>query len=192
VNPSETHASPEAASAAQAVGTLLGRDDVLILDTETTGLRGAEVIEVALINTRGETLLDTLVRPRTMRMNPYAARIHGICLEELADQPTWPEVLPELARLTARATVLAWNAPFDARMLGASSDAWDLPHPRILFVCAMKLYAKLHGKRAYSLQNAVCAEGLEPLLGRQRHRALGDTQFVLAVLEQVRRRTAAP
>ena len=40
---------------------LLGRDDVLILDTETTGLgRDAEVIEVAVINTRGAQVLHSL------------------------------------------------------------------------------------------------------------------------------------
>ena len=43
---------------------LLDRGDVLILDTETTGLgRESEVIEVALINTRGEELLHRLALP---------------------------------------------------------------------------------------------------------------------------------
>lgn len=125
-----------------AIAALLARDDVLILDTETTGLKSAEVIELALLSTRGEVLLDTLVRPKVMRLNPYAARVHRITLAELADRPTWPEVLPELRRLAERATVLAWNAPFDARMLEATSAAWGLPHPRLLFACAMRLYAR--------------------------------------------------
>lgn len=166
-----------------AVSSLLGRDDVLILDTETTGLSGAEVIEVGVIDTRGTVRLDTLVRPRRRHMNPYAQRVHNISLDMLDDQPTWPEILPELERLTRRATVLAWNAPFDARMLASSSETWGLAHPRILFVCAMQLYARLKKSKRTGLHKAVRAEGLEHLLARhQSHRALGDVHFVLEVL----------
>lgn len=166
---------------------------MLILDTETTGLKGAEVIEVALMDTRGVVLLDTLVRPKTMRINPYAGRVHGISLAALAGQPTWPEVLPELQRLTARATVLAWNAPFDARMLQTTSEVWGLTHPRLLFACAMQLYAAVQGRRAYGLHRAVTDEGLEALLERYAsHRALGDVRFVLEVLQATLRNHAEP
>lgn len=38
--------------------------DVLFLDTETTGLDGrAEIVELAEVNARGETLINTLARP---------------------------------------------------------------------------------------------------------------------------------
>ncbi|MEG4235921.1 hypothetical protein QUA40_28375 [Microcoleus sp. Pol11C3] len=43
---------------------LLGPDEGLILDTETTGLDNAEIVEIAVINPLGEALLNTLVRPR--------------------------------------------------------------------------------------------------------------------------------
>ncbi|MDQ3461004.1 MAG: 3'-5' exonuclease [Deinococcota bacterium] len=168
-----------------ALSSLLERDDVLILDTETTGLSQAEVIEVSVIDTRGEILLDTLVRPRARRMNPYAQRVHGVSLDMLDDQPNWPDVLPELRRLTDRATVLAWNAPFDARMLEATSAGWGLTHPSILFACAMRMYARLKGSKRSGLHRAVKAEGLEHLLERHRsHRALGDVHFVLEVLRK--------
>ncbi len=173
---------------AGAVRGLLNRDDVFILDTETTGLKGAEVIEVALVDTRGATRLDTLVRPKAARMNPYAQRVHGLSLRDLNDQPTWPEVLPELLKLAQNATILAWNAPFDARMLEQTSAAWGLPHPKLLFVCAMRLYAKTHGKSAYGLHKAVVTEGLDALLTQhQSHRALGDVMFTLELLRRLAR-----
>ncbi len=172
-----------------AIERLLERDDVLILDTETTGLKGAEVIEVALIDTRGALLLDTLVCPKVMTMNPYAERVHGISLSQLEGKPSWPEVLPEVQRLTERATVLAWNAPFDARMLQQTSEAWGLSHPRILFACAMRLYARLYGRRSYALHRALSDEALEEVARRfERHRALGDVCFVLEVLREVVRK----
>lgn len=170
--------------ASAAIAGLLEREDVLILDTETTGAgKGAEVIEVSVINTAGDVLLDTLVNPRVPKMNPFAQRVHGISLAELQNAPTWPEVLPELSRLADRCTVLAWNAPFDRGMLEQTSGAWGLPHPRWLFVCAMRLYAKSRGIKIRGLHKCVVDEQLEPLLkAHQSHRALGDIIFVLEVL----------
>lgn len=190
-DPLEFQPCPRCARRTQLAGAvrgLLNRDDVFILDTETTGLKGAEVIEVALIDTRGETRLDTLVRPKAARMNPYAQRVHGLSLHDLRDQPTWPEVLPEILNLAQNATILAWNAPFDASMLEQTSAVWGLPHPKLLFVCAMRLYAKTHGKSAYGLHKAVVTEGLDTLLTQhQSHRALGDVIFVLELLRRMAR-----
>ena len=167
-----------------AIRHLLERDDVLILDTETTGTgKRAEVIEVSVINTKGEALLDTLVKPKVLTMNPFAQRVHKISLDMLADAPTWPSVLPALADLADRRTVLAWNASFDARMLEGSSALWGLPHPSWLFVCAMRLYARKHATRARGLHKAVADEGLTHLFDLHKsHRALGDVKFVLEVL----------
>jgi DNA polymerase-3 subunit epsilon len=167
------------------VRSLLDREDVLILDTETTGLGDAEVIELSVIDTRGEVKLDTLIKPRTRSMNPFAQRVHGISLGMLDDAPEWPQVLPELKRLIDRSTVLAWNAPFDARMLEQTSATWGLDHPRILFVCAMRLYGGLHPGRRKGLHKAVADQGLSHLLKRhESHRALGDVNFVLEVLKK--------
>lgn len=181
----------EQARAKAAIAQLLERDDVLILDTETTGLKDAEVVELAVINTRGELLLDTLVRPRRTAMNPYAERLHGISVAMLRDAPSWPEVHPRLCELAERRTLLAWNAPFDASMLRQTSETWQLEHPRWLFVCAMRLYARGRGLRARGLHKAVLDESLTHLLARHpSHRALGDVHFVLEVLRASARAAA--
>lgn len=180
-------ADDRANKARGAILELLRRDDVLILDTETTGLGDAEVIEVSLIDTSGTVLLDTLVRPRGGTMNPYAQRVHGITLEMLADQPSWPEVLPEMLRIAERSTLLAWNAQFDRLMLSNSSRAWELEPPRLLFVCAMRLYAQLHGRRGYGLHRAIRDRGMQHLFERHAsHRSLGDVQLVLELLRACR------
>ena len=166
-----------------AIAGLLDREDVLILDTETTGMSNAEVIEVSVINTKGDTLLDTLVKPRTTTMNPYAYRVHNISMSMLKDAPGWPDILPQLHDIAKESTVLAWNASFDARMLEQSSTVWDLEHPRWLFVCAMRLYAKKRGIKPRGLHKAVVDENLSYLLEEYvSHRALGDVRFVLEVL----------
>ena len=172
-----------------AIRSLLERDDVLILDTETNGAgKGAEVIEVSVINTKGETLLDTLVKPKISTMNPWAQKVHGISLGMLKDAPSWPDVFPELATIADRRTILAWNAPFDAWMLEQTSSVWNLEHPRWLFVCAMRLYAKKRAIKNRGLHKAVGDEGLTHLFEQYAsHRALGDVVFVLEVLRATSR-----
>lgn len=167
-----------------AICSLLERDDVLILDTETNGAgKGSEVIEVSVINTKGETLLDTLIKPKIPTMNPWAQNVHGISLDMLKDAPYWPDVFPELAALADRRTILAWNAPFDAWMLEQTSTVWELEHPKWLFVCAMRLYAKKCAIKNRGLHKAVGDEGLTHLFEQHAsHRALGDVTFVLEVL----------
>lgn len=172
-----------------AIRSLLERDDVLILDTETNGAgKGAEVIEVSVINTKGETLLDTLVKPKISTMNPWAQKVHGISLGMLKDAPSWPDVFPELATIADRRTILAWNAPFDAWMLGQTSTTWEVEHPKWLFVCAMRLYAKKRAIKNRGLHKAVGDEGLTHLFEQYAsHRALGDVVFVLEVLRATSR-----
>jgi DNA polymerase III subunit epsilon len=172
------------AKAKAAIALLLDRDDVLILDTETNGVgKTSEVIEVSVINTKGEVLLDTLLKPKYMTMNPFAERVHSINLKMLKDAPSWSEVFPQLATLADRRTILAWNASFDAGVLAQTSSIWELEQPRWLFVCAMRLYAKKRGTKFRGLHKSVVDEGLAHLLETyQSHRALGDVRFVLEVL----------
>ncbi len=176
----------EAQKAKAAIIHLLEREDVLILDTETNGTgHGTEVIEVSVINTKGDILLDTLVKPKVSIMNPWAQNVHGISLNMLKSAPSWNSVLPELSALADRRTLLAWNAPFDAHMLEQTSHIWDLHHPKWFFVCAMRLYAKKRSIKNRGLHKAVVDEGLEQLFeSYDSHRALGDIKFVLKVLRK--------
>ena len=57
---------------------LLDRDDVLVVDTETTGLGGtAEVVEVGVVDTTGKVRLHVLSMPQS-RMPREASAIHGL------------------------------------------------------------------------------------------------------------------
>jgi DNA polymerase III subunit epsilon len=176
----------EAHKAKAAIRHFLDREDVLILDTETNGTgAGTEVIEVSVINTRGKVLLDTLVRPKVFTMNPWAQNVHGISLAMLQDAPGWDSILPQISDLADRRTLLAWNASFDARMLEQTSHIWNLHHPKWLFVCAMRLYAKKRSIKNRGLHKAVVDEGLEHLFEtHDSHRALGDIKLVLEVLRE--------
>ena len=166
---------------------LLDRDDVLILDTETTGLsKAAQIVEIALLDTRGVVRINSLVMPAGRR-RMGASRIHGLTYRQLVEGGArpWCAVAPEVATaLQAANIVLAWNSDFDVRMLRQTDKRYGLSPtlPASLRVrCAMLDY---HGDRI-SLVGAVMDEGVAEGTA---HRALGDCQLVLAVMRAVVRR----
>ena len=174
----------------RAIQGLLARDDVLILDTETTGAgHGAEVIEVSVIDTRGAVRLDTLVKPKVQTDEP-------LCRAPSRHLFRDPTGRPHLARSLARTQpgfgpehgYWPGTPPSIETMLERTSEVWGLHHPKWLFVCAMRLYAKGRGIRNRGLHKCVVDEGLEDLLEiHPSHRALGDVMFVLEVLRATTR-----
>lgn len=170
---------------------LLERDDVLILDTETTGLdRSAEVIEVALINTRGDALLHRLALPQD-GIPRSASRVHGLTLDVLQQlgAGSWTALHDELAPVLAGAAlVLVYNAAFDRRLLQQTSARHNQQLPSVTWRCAMNDYAAWHrlqrgARRGYGLEPAFrreCGDNID-----QQHRALSDCRMVLALMRAV-------
>lgn len=88
-----------------------------ILDTETTGLGPtARVIEVAVVH------MDFRSLPRvafSARLNPGcpiepgASAVHGITDADVADAPTFADIVGDLLRAIEGRVVCAYNAPFD-------------------------------------------------------------------------------
>ncbi len=74
----------------------------IFLDTETTGLdSSAEIIEIAVVDSGGTTLMNSLVRP----LNPIpreASRIHGITEEMTRNAPMWISLWQELRGIFLR------------------------------------------------------------------------------------------
>ena len=168
---------------------LLDRDDVLILDTETTGLdHRAEVIEVAVVDTTGDLRFESLVMPVGPVPSSLSA-IHGITrsLLEETGAPAWPEVHGKLSALLADACeVLAWNAPFDRRMLRQTANRHGLDWGAIAWrdLCAEDNRARPHG--SHRLVDVAAREGV---YGEgPAHRAQADCRMALAVMRAVVRR----
>lgn len=162
-------------------------DDFLVLDTETTGLGYAdEVIEVAAVGPDGDELLSTLVRPRSGGVPPGATAVHGLTMADLIDAPTFAEVYEELTALARGRRVVAWNAPFDERMVRQSATAWGLRARLRGFECAMRAYALARGLRhgRAKLERAGHETGLLTA-HRQAHRSADDARLALQVLMRV-------
>lgn len=161
--------------------------DPLVLDTETTGLDDqAEIIEISVIDARGQVLLDTLVRP-SGSIPAEASAIHGITDADVGTAPTWAEIHPRLAELVAGRLVIAYGADFDMRLIEQTAARHGLAWTRPETGCAMRLYAQHNGEwsdrrgtwRWLKLGVAVEACGIDV---DGAHRALADCRMTLGVI----------
>lgn len=175
------------------------RNNFVILDTETTGLRRpAEVCQIALLDFMGETLMDTLVKTR--RPIPYDAfAIHNISDADVANSPTWPEIKEQLMELIADKDVIVYNATYDRHMLHCSDDMWNLPETdyklRSSWHCAMLWYADLwgewdeyHGNNRWQKLTTACAQ--QEIVVKDAHNALGDCKMTFALIRKFVRQQA--
>lgn len=172
---------------AETLGELLDRKDVFVIDTETTGLgRRSEVLEVAVIDTMGRVLLNTVSLPQGP-IPRDASDVHGLTrarLRTMGARP-WPAVHAELALLLKDAlSVIAWNAEFDRSMLEQTAERHGLILPAVLWRCAMQAEADTHGPdTAWSnLEDAAEYWGVPASDG---HSAVGDARTTLAVVRRL-------
>ncbi|MFN1233382.1 exonuclease domain-containing protein [Enterobacter hormaechei] len=179
------------------------KSDYVVIDTETTGLgEDAEIIEIAIINMRGEVLLDTLVKP-TQPIPPEVTEINHITNEMVANAPAWRDVFQIVLMIISGHKWLAWNSGFDARMLDqtclrtgiyANEQAYyaALVTSRIhtSHIDAKAVYDQWYGefdekRKAFKRQSLTTAAARHGVSVEGAHRALADCKMVLAVLEKV-------
>lgn len=173
---------------------LVKSENFVILDTETTGLHNAEIVQIAVVDCRGWPMLDTLVLP----LNPIpdaAIDVHGITNVAVVDASPWAEVCDHVVALIRGHNVIVYNADFDLAMLysattiaGIGRVEWSkIAH----WYCAMKVFAPIFGEwvtyrksfRWKTLAAAVDYFGGHNVEGS--HTALADCRRTLFVVEKI-------
>jgi DNA polymerase III subunit epsilon len=158
---------------------VLADPNSVIMDTETTGLGDdALVVQIAVINPKGETLLNTLVNPE-VPIPADAQRIHGITDEIVKSAPLWKDVAQQFASVVAGKTVTIYNAAYDTRIIRQANKkaAYD-----IIFKndCAMEQYAAFVGE-----WNEYRGNYRWQRLEGGDHSALGDCLATLDVIKKM-------
>lgn len=161
-------------------------DDLVILDTETTGLDcNDQIIELAIINMRGDTLFDRRFKP-SVAINPDAAHIHGIDHDALIDCDSWPAHHASIANILKNKTVLIFNKRFDVSMMYQTAIAFNCDASFINdfdSVCIMYAAADFYGATnrygTISLSNAAAAAGLS--WSGKAHTAISDCEMTRRV-----------
>ncbi len=105
-------------------------DDVVVLDTETTGLsfKDCELIEISAARLSGNEVVErfeTFVDPGRP-IPPEIQKLTGISQIDVAGAPTPREAVAELAEFVGGAPVLAHNATFDRTFVEAVPGGKDV------------------------------------------------------------------
>ena len=112
----------------------------LFLDTETTGLdpRVEKIIEIAIVDSNGDTVLDTFVDPQ-MQIPESATAIHGIRNNHVRGHKTLEELWPDLVEILSGNHIVIYNSDFDRAFFP------DYLNCANKISCAMKEFARYRG-----------------------------------------------
>ncbi len=158
----------------------LTQNDWVILDTETTGLYDAEIVEIAVINCVGEPLLNVLIKPSIL-IPTEVTELHGITDVMVATAPTFPEVYPRIDAALKDKRVLIYNSAFDIKILNYCCQLNGLPSLMLTkrSDCLMEWVAQWNGDWSYYHKDYQYL----PLNGG--HRALGDCMAAFEFMKRM-------
>ena len=94
---------------------LLDDPDLLLLDSETTGLKGY-LVEIGIIDRDGQQVFHSLINPKCP-IEAGAQAVHGISDDDVKNAPTFGEIEPQLRALLEYKNVVIYNASFDIGVL---------------------------------------------------------------------------
>lgn len=169
--------------------------DVVVLDTETTGLdvQHDRIVQIGAVRLTGENPAEThsysqLVNPG-VPIPKLSSRVHGIDDADVANQPGFAEVVAGLVEFIAGQVVVGHSIHFDLAMLRHEARrhkiAWT--EPRVLDIAFL----------AAGLDRELVDNSLDSLaLGfgvsvQGRHTALGDARTTAAVYQALLARLQA-
>jgi DNA polymerase III epsilon subunit-like protein len=161
-------------------------EEAVILDTETTGIDFAEIVEISVIDMKGNVLYESFVKPKG-DIPSEARDIHGITEKMVKDAPTWMEVWPEVYPILKDRIVLMYNADFHIRAMKTSflvyetmDEAFEEEFRQIDGLqseCVMIAYAQYKGDERWRKLSEACGYNI-------RHRALDDCRAILEVIRK--------
>lgn len=118
----------------------------VIIDTESTGILNkdpdTEICQVSVINVEGKPLVSLMVKPNKP-MCEEVINIHKITNEQVAKQPTFPQIAKVLSFILESKHVVCYNSAFDVKLLWTLYKKYNLPVPKVSGVsCAMEKYSE--------------------------------------------------
>jgi DNA polymerase III epsilon subunit-like protein len=152
--------------------------------------QGAEVVEIAILETDGTTALDELVRPRGA-IRPQMSGLHGITNEMLRAAPAWAEVYPQVRKRLANRKVAVYNADTCLEVLRYSTSLarlrWEIDEESLIDI--RQLFSRFYDRwdprrnafQTFSMLEAAQLLGLNTEVVLYR-RALEDAALLRAML----------
>lgn len=119
--------------------------DIICLDTETTGVGyDDEILQLSIIDGRGEVLIDDFFRPKTVTEWPEAQSIHGISPDAVAQCPHIDSCIPRVNEILSNAKlIVGYNMGFDLDFIRRAGIT--IPDSINQFDC-MPEFAEIYGE----------------------------------------------
>ena len=162
--------------------------DILIFDTETTGIfpNSEEILELAAINGLGEVLFHERFKPEKKKSWPKAQAIHGIKPADVKDCKPISDYLPQLQEIFSKPKIICgYNVSFDLKFIhaaGIKTNAPGIIDVMKRFADSRGIYDEKHGhNKWFKLEEAAKYYNyqFEP------HGALEDCKATLFVLKKL-------
>ena len=167
--------------------------DFTAIDFETAnGFRGSPCA-VGLTKVRGGRIVDEaswLMRPPQNHdhFDYHNVRIHGIRADDVAGQPRFGELFPEIGAFIGDDILAAHNAAFDLGVIRSGLEVSGLPGPAYDYVCTVMLSRRCYSLVSNSLPFAAEEAGV-PLV--KHHDAAEDARACAGILIDIARRNQA-
>ena len=138
--------------------------NIIILDTETTGLNPAvdEILELSIINTKGEKILDEYYKPVKCTTWPGAEAVHHISPAEVEKKnPILCDKELIESYINSADMIIGYNVNYDLNMIKAAGIYVDV---NIKVVDLMPIFAEIYGEwndyyQSYKFKSlSVCAD----------------------------------
>jgi DNA polymerase III subunit epsilon len=120
-------------------------DKYYILDTETTGLDQAEIIELGIIDLVGNEIINQRFRP-TVQIAWEATAIHGLDNLILDHEQPFYSVIHQLEPILADRIILIYNSMFDYSVMAHTYNIWNSDLPVFRNECVMHWYSQFCGE----------------------------------------------
>ena len=155
----------------------------MFLDTETTGIgKDDKVVDLGVIDKDTNILINILLQPN-IPMPEGATAVNGITDQMLKGCPNFAQVSSSIKKILTGKTIIAWNSPFDKRMIDNEFKNIGEEPPEYTWEDEMPMYGLYASKPK---RNKLCYAAEEcGIVEEQSHRAVGDCQFTLKVLKHM-------
>lgn len=159
-------------------------NELIVLDTETTGLTSEdEILQLSIINKKGQVLFNEYIKPIKNTKWPKAESIHGIAPEHVKDLPNFNYHLSKIQKIINNAKIIVgYNIPFDLRML--RQEGIVIPKEKEIFD-VMTVFSTMYGEwseyhQDYKWQKlSTCASYYNYKWDEKAHNSLGDVKATL-------------
>lgn len=161
-------------------------EDVIILDTETTGIgKEDEIIQLSGIDGYGREVINIYLKPERKVSWPEAERVNHISPMMVSNANTISSIRTQLQNfLNSYKCIVGYNIKFDIRMLNQS--ALNVSHMAVIDV--MPMYVKHYGTYKNGKLTAKLVEAAEHYgYNYDAHDSLEDVRATLVVLENLMR-----